>query len=257
MDDRDRIDAIRTFGSAFAAAAREAGPDLVIPTCPEWTMSDLLDHVAYEYAGWYYYNLTHDPAGSDLVQAFAAAPPYPEVFDDQVDYLEHHAARFADRAAAVDLDADVWAFGSVEPARWWLRQAVMEVGMHTWDATAAVDHPSTLTPAVAVETVDQFVVGMTWEHRQWVSEAWPEFAPGAVELPTESFGLRTSDTGDSWLVHGHDGRVVAEAGGAEAGAAVRAPAEALARWVWGRPAEVSLDGEPDLVAVWASVIVGG
>ncbi len=39
------VDAIRTNGAALAAAAAKAGVDAPVPSCPEWTVADLLGHI--------------------------------------------------------------------------------------------------------------------------------------------------------------------------------------------------------------------
>ena len=39
------VDAIRTEGAALAAAARDAGVDAAVPSCPEWRVADLVGHV--------------------------------------------------------------------------------------------------------------------------------------------------------------------------------------------------------------------
>jgi uncharacterized protein (TIGR03083 family) len=39
------IDALRTEGERMAAAAAVADPDGAVPTCPEWTVRDLIRHM--------------------------------------------------------------------------------------------------------------------------------------------------------------------------------------------------------------------
>ena len=45
MNHDEYVDAIRHDGDVLAAAARRAGIDARVPSCPLWSVSDLLGHV--------------------------------------------------------------------------------------------------------------------------------------------------------------------------------------------------------------------
>jgi hypothetical protein len=52
MDDDQRIATTRNLAGCFVDAARVGGGECAIPSCPEWTMRQLSEHVAVEYSGW-------------------------------------------------------------------------------------------------------------------------------------------------------------------------------------------------------------
>lgn len=79
MDDAQRIATTGQLAADFVEAARVGGADCAIPSCPAWTMRQLVDHVALEYAAWYYSNLTLAPDHPDPIKAARdAQPPTPE-----------------------------------------------------------------------------------------------------------------------------------------------------------------------------------
>ncbi len=45
MEPVQYLDAIRTNATALVDAADAAGLDAPVPTCPEWTVADLLGHI--------------------------------------------------------------------------------------------------------------------------------------------------------------------------------------------------------------------
>jgi hypothetical protein len=199
-----------------------------------------------EYGGWYYSNLTLPPGTDDPIGAgMATMPPIPEGFVERVEYLERNAVRFGEHAREVDLDQDVWVFDSTAPARFWLSQTILEVGLHAWDASTAVARPSPLTPQISVEGVEQ-LCAMTFHRGRWWGEPWT--------APSTPFGLIALDTGDEWFVHDRDdGRGAFEREGAER-AATRASgtAEHLLLWLGGRmsASEITIVGDPDLAEAW-------
>lgn len=245
MDDEERIATTRHLAADFVEAARVGGADCAIPSCPEWTMRQLAEHLALEYAGWYYSNLTLAPGTPDpLSAAMGAMPPAPEGFDELLDYIVRNASRFADHAREVDLDREVWVFDSVGLARFWLRQTIMEVGVHAWDAAMAGGRPSPLSEQISLEAVDQ-ICAMQYHRGHWWGEPWTP--------PSTPFCLIATDAEISWFMYEEGGRAHYESGGAEkASARAAAPAESLYLWLAGRqtPSEVAVIGDPAIAQAW-------
>ena len=245
MDDDQRIATARHLAAGFVEAARLGGGECAIPSCPEWTMRQLGEHVAVEYAGWYYSNLTLAPGHPDPMKAMAAVlPPMPDEFEELLDYIARNASRFADHASDIDLDRDVWVFDSVGPAQFWLRQTIMEVAVHTWDAAMAVGHPSPLSKQISLEVIDQKCAAQ-YHRGHWWGEPWTP--------PSTPFGLVATDSGASWCLYEEGGRAHYESGNAKnAAVRVTAPAESLCLWLAGRqtPSEVTVIGDPAIAKAW-------
>ena len=204
MDDERRIEIAVTLGVDLAGAARMSSADAAIPSCPGWTMRDLVEHVATEYAGWYYANLTIPPDVEDpMGPTTQILTPFPDEFADLVDYVERHARRFGDHAREVDLDLDTWVFNDVGPARFWLRQTIMEVAIHVWDAAMVAGRASPLTDEISLEGIDQVCV-MQYHRGQWWGDPWIP--------PSTPCGLVATDADASWLMYEDAGRAYFETG---------------------------------------------
>ena len=174
----------------------------------------------------------------------AGMPPYPDDFGKLLDDVARHAERFAAHARTVDLDAEVWIFDSAGPARFWLRQTIMEVALHVWDAARTVGHPSPLTPEIAVEGLEQFCV-MQHHRGRWWGDPWTP--------PVTPFGITATDTGASWLMFADGDRGSYQPGrAAEAPVRATAPAESLYLWFAGReaPDDVEIVGDPAVAQAW-------
>ncbi len=170
-------------------------------------MAQLADHVALEFGGWYYSNLTLPPTGTEPIAA----------------------ARFAERAGEVDLDAGVWVFDRVGPARFWLRQTVLETGLHAWDAAGAVAHPSPLDAEIATEAIDQYLDNLAHHGRWWGEPHTP---------PVRPVGIVATDAGRSWVVRGEGDRTMGASGrGDQEPIRIAAPGVSLLLWLTGREPE--------------------
>jgi hypothetical protein len=53
LTDAELIEWIQESADRASRAASDARADTPIPSCPGWTMADLLGHVAPFYSGWY------------------------------------------------------------------------------------------------------------------------------------------------------------------------------------------------------------
>ena len=117
LNDEALLDWIDEAAETLAGIAADAEPDTLIPACEGWTMTDLLNHVAPWYSGWYLYNLQHPADDGDLMAAATSAPPMPDDHDGRIVYLRDACAGFTSLARQIDLDAPVWAFWTTQPAR--------------------------------------------------------------------------------------------------------------------------------------------
>ncbi|MGI9642782.1 MAG: maleylpyruvate isomerase family mycothiol-dependent enzyme [Acidimicrobiia bacterium] len=249
LSDADVLAWIADDAAALADAAEDRGP-VAVPSCPGWDVSELLAHVGGFFAGWYLYNLTHDPASGDLMAAASSAPPMPELHADRVRYFREGATAFAAAADDADLDATVWAFGSTAPARYWIHRAASEVAVHRWDVEDGLGRSYRLPTSRATMSFHETVCGL-WPEIPWLMA---QFQPDvAMELPTESLGLTATDGDASWLARPERGgievRPVAEPTG---DVQVVGTAHDLVMWLWGRgvDGDVAIEGNRELARAW-------
>jgi uncharacterized protein (TIGR03083 family) len=215
----------------IAVAAAEAS-GAAVPSCPGWTVADVVDHLGPIMMGWYCHNLVTAPEENDFLSAALSAPPLPDGADARVGYLRESAEKFARVVAAVDLDAPVWAFGPVGPARFWLLRAATETAVHRWDVESAVGTPTAVAPARAATSVDETVGGM-W--RALVEAEWPEVSPVRnPRVPDEPLGIRAVDADRTWIVRAEGGSLEVDSDGPLPDTRIEGPSGELMLYLWGR-----------------------
>jgi uncharacterized protein (TIGR03083 family) len=143
-------------GSTATLAGLIDGADLTrpVPTCPEWTMRQLVTHIgrAHRWA-------------TAIVATHAAEPiPFREVPDgklppdqrEQVDWLNSGAAGLVATVQAAG-DDRVWTHNGPGPARYWARRMAHETAVHRADGQIAMGQRPQIDPVTAADGIDEFL----------------------------------------------------------------------------------------------------
>lgn len=241
-------DLLATLDAEANRLAREAGrvlPTDPVPTCPGWTVRDLVSHLGGVHR-WATSIVAHGrTAGPEDVGAFFAAPADDEEllpwFVHGADALVHTL-----RAAPDDLRAFVF-LKDAPPARlFWTRRQAHETTIHRIDAQAARlgRMPSTaeagIAAALAVDGLDELLTGF---------------------LPRRSSRLRTdepfrsvvaaTDVPVAWTVSvSAESPVVVEGVDPTAHSRLTGTAAALYLGLWNRGDDVAETGTVDLLGHW-------
>jgi uncharacterized protein (TIGR03083 family) len=180
----------------FAATARRAAPDALVPTCPEWTSGQLVEHLGQTqyWVGSLVEDRVSDP--SQLPTSVAELPADPSAWTS---WLAEAASRLA--AAGVDAgpDAPVWnpAGDGRSGTRFWLRRVLCETIIHRADAAAAAGVAYQLDAELAADAITDHLAMMT-------SPGW------AAQRPDSAQALRGS--GQTLHLHADDEPGLGEAG---------------------------------------------
>ena len=247
------IDERATAFRAVLAAAPSL--DAPVPTCPEWTLFDLAQHLGQ---GRRFRAATIAAGPADAAPAEAVAErtrPAPRDRDDLLAWSAATTRQLLDALRAADPDGGCWTgwgptqltdtCGSVA------RHQVQEIAVHTYDAQVAVGAPQPLPAEVALDGVEEnlFITSFT-------TSAWPH-------EPT-AFDFHAAE-GRSWrlTVDGDGARTTrlpapGEDPGADpdaAGLALRGTASDLVLYLYQRISadSLQLDGDPqllDLLHAW-------
>ena len=185
-----------------------------VPTCPGWTIADLVVHVGLVW-GW----------AADTVttreRAERGSPPEDRSEPELRAWAKEQAARLCDALGAADPEASCWTFGLPRTTRFWFRRQALETTLHAWDAEAAVGTPAPIEPDIAADGVD--------EHLTVILPRSVSREPGSWS--GETVHLHRTDGDGEWVVRlGPGGQTTAERTHAKADLALRGPAEAL--WLW-------------------------
>ncbi|MFI9230762.1 maleylpyruvate isomerase N-terminal domain-containing protein [Streptomyces rimosus] len=139
---------------AFAATLADADPSVTVPTCPDWSLRELVAHLGRAQR-WYAAN----------VRA-RAAEPLPFVEESPAEnagptalgtWLTEGAVRLAETLREAGPDEEMWTWGEARRTGFWARRAVHETLDHRADAAAATERGFTADPWVAADAVDEWL----------------------------------------------------------------------------------------------------
>lgn len=249
----DHRAAVAAESTRFAALLQGADLSLPVPTCPGWTLADLVKHTGGA-------QRMFTALVRALVQERPASRPGeprpPEREDGWADWLAAGAGEAERVFASTDLDAPMWVWGADGHARFWVRRMLFETLVHRVDAERTLGLPSEIDPALARDGVDEFLVNLPFA---------AFFAPKVAELRSpgavQHLRFTSTDTDDDWVVRlrpdGFGVVDVPEAPGqdsAPADATVRARAADLLLLVYGRldrsAGPVRTGGDEELLQRW-------
>jgi uncharacterized protein (TIGR03083 family) len=155
----EHIDRLAAEGPALADAADRAGLDAPVPTCPEWTVRDLVLHTGNVHRWAALFVTTGRKADLDDAEAadfFAPVPPDEELTGW---YRDAHAA-IVDALRTAPPDLDCWYFlRAPSPLAFWARRQAHETAIHRVDAQAAASptEPTETGADFAADGIDELL----------------------------------------------------------------------------------------------------
>ncbi|GAA4976117.1 maleylpyruvate isomerase family mycothiol-dependent enzyme [Actinoplanes utahensis] len=181
--------------TAFRDAVTAApGLGTQVPTCPAWTLFDLVRHVGEVQRRWAA-TVTAGPADGPTQGVAEDAPELPREKEALLAWSAESTRALLDalRAAGPDRECWTWWGGSQTPqtSGGVARHQLQEVAVHTYDAQATGDGGRPLPEEVALDGVEEFL-----ETCCAGPYSWP-YEPGAVDYATvEGPAWRLTLTGD-------------------------------------------------------------
>jgi uncharacterized protein (TIGR03083 family) len=183
------LSGLRADGSAFRVAVSEIALDAPVPSCPEWTVIDLVRHLGSVYA-WVGSHasrgVTSPPERTRADAGGAEIPDGPDVlgwWDDQFASL----VRMLD---ALDPGAPAWNWApQAKKAAFWHRRMAHETAIHRWDAQMAAGLTEPVEAKLAADGVSE------------VLDSW--LPAGRRRGPTDRLGvvhLTAVDAGQDWYL---------------------------------------------------------
>jgi uncharacterized protein (TIGR03083 family) len=211
------VDQTRTFAD-WVQGKDAATP---VPTCPKWTLADLVDHVG---ATQRMVALLVGQRMTEPSKAFAGYVPAPTDSAEWRDWLTGTAAEARQAFDSVADDTPVWdPSGAEAGVRFWSRRLLGEACVHRADAAAALGTPYELAPEPAVAAIEDWLDTMTsrgyWENR-------PDFAD-AMRGSGQTLHFHATDAPGEWVARRESDQVVLERTHTKADVAVRGPATDL------------------------------
>jgi uncharacterized protein (TIGR03083 family) len=181
----DYIAPIRDESKRFYDAADGADPDARIPSCPEWSVRELVLHLAQVQ---YFWGALVEHGITDLAKFNELEhPASPDDYTELVALGRQMAERMATTLESADQTATVWSWADRDDVAFVTRHQVQEVAIHRWDLENALGDPSPIASDVADDAIDEFLKVSLPSRNDW--------KPGF-----DIVHLHTTDTDRDWLL---------------------------------------------------------
>jgi uncharacterized protein (TIGR03083 family) len=256
----DYVEHIRSDSARFRACLAGADPSARVPTCPEWSVDDLLWHLTEVQLFWgaVVRDRLQDPDPAEV-----GKPERPDDFADLLALFGTATAALIDALTTTPGDTEVWTWADDHSASFVCRRQAHEALIHRLDAELVVGDLTGIDRDLASDGVDEALAIMYGD-----APAWGSFTPDGASAVVE-----TADTGRRWTLA--FGRFVGT--GPESGKlydldqftvvddettpafTVRGSSAELDSWLWGRgPVSVlALDGDRDAFTRFEQIVSRG
>ena len=214
---------IEASTAGLAEILAEHDQSLPIPTCPEWTLRQLVTHVgrAHRWAA----EITRTRSGAPIPFREVPDGKLPGDRGEQLEWLAAGAARLVDavRDAGSDL---VWSFTGPTTAGFWLRRMAHETLVHRADAqlAAGAEPEPVIEAEVAADAIDEWLMLLTGDlgHVDERANALPDGAGLHIHATDDGLG----GCGE-WMIRRAAGGLTVEPGHGKGDAALAGPAVSL------------------------------
>jgi uncharacterized protein (TIGR03083 family) len=233
----------------FGRALRDVDPSRQVPTCPDWTVADLVEHVGIAHR--WVAVMVERRVRRPITKAEADDRDIPSDPNERLAWLLAGARRLAGAVENTGPDTHMWTWASVKTAGFWLRRITHDTLVHRVDAelTAGLDVsiPSDLAADGVSDLLETFAVLPTIDD-------FPRLA--ALCRDGETLHFHATDQGlgaeGEWLVRRGEAGLRWEHAHGHADVAVRGPAADLLQVLTRRagPGRVEVLGDDKLFARW-------
>lgn len=246
MTFEDYGEGIGSAATVLRANATATGLEAPVPTCPGWTVGDLVLHQAIVHR-WTTDTLLGVPDRRREHETAGRAA------HDLLTWADDAATAMLDALSKAEQDLDVYFFlrNAPRPREAWARRQCHETTIHAVDAmTVRLGRPprsreTWFGATLAADGIDELIRGMVEGHKTALR------SPVPMRL-----AVVADDTGDAWTLEVTDGpaltsRGVADLDGVDATLSGQAVGLYLA--LWNRGDEVRCDGA-DVLPLWRSTV---
>jgi uncharacterized protein (TIGR03083 family) len=240
VDVADHVDQLEEHGRQLAHAARTAGLDAAVPSCPEWDVRQLVRHtgMVHRWAGAHVRGRTELWRASDE----EIVGTWPRDVDLVDWFVDGHRTLVEDlRAAPADLECATF-LPAPSPLAMWARRQAHETAIHRVDAELAAGRFPAFSPAFAADGVDELLtVFIVRKGGRLLAD------------PARTLRVRSDDAPGDWLVHiGPDEVHTSAVGDGDGDCTVSGAASDLYLMAWNRrsPDGLTVTGDADVLSLF-------
>ncbi|WP_426510492.1 maleylpyruvate isomerase family mycothiol-dependent enzyme [Dactylosporangium sp. McL0621] len=241
------IDALERAGLDLVDAAEKAGFDAPVPTCPEWTVRELLQHVGYvhRWAAAYVRDgrirILTDDEEADAVGPFPEDPAL-------VDWFQAGHTALVDLLRAAPADTACWHFLPADsPLGFWARRQAHETTIHRADLQGAVGDIAGVEADLGLDGIDELLMGFYGSRGGRLRSEKP------CTLSVHALDGAAADGPHEWTVAmTPQGATIVRGATTPADCSLRGPASALYLALWNRRAtrDLHVQGDESVLSVW-------
>src|SRR5437763_7775038 len=187
MDVAEHIAIVKQQGDLLATAAQRSSLDAPVPTCPGWTVRDLVQHVSGVHR-WAtaIVSRTRTENFDPFPELAAKWPPDNAL----VEWFQEGHAGLVGALENAPPDVDCFTFlPAPSPLAFWARRQAFETGIHRVDAEGASGPITPFEPAAAVDGIEEILFGFASRSRSKLLSAIPR-----------TLHIGATDAGRDWLV---------------------------------------------------------
>lgn len=217
LDTGAHLSALAADSQAVADLA-ENRLDRPVPSCPDWTVADLIAHLGGVYS-WVWLVVRADGDKPDKGRDHG-----PDDRNGLVDWFREERAAAISVLESKEPGEPAWSFVGPRDVGWWRRRQALETAVHLHDVESAAGLPKAIDPELAADGIDEYLT---------------EFLPGylrrnAVEGLEGTFHMHCTDTDGEWVVDFSAPELEVRREHTKADTALRGPASDLFLWLWNR-----------------------
>lgn len=196
----DYIAAIRGESKAFYDTADKADPDARVLSCPEWSVRDIVQHLAQVH---YFWTILVEHRVTDLTALDGMEHPTPpDDYRELVALGRELAEQMAKTLESADQSIEIWSWADQNDVAFVTRHQVQEAAIHRWDIQSATpDGPSPIASDVADDSIDEFLRVSLPSRDEW-------------KPSLETVHIHCTDTGSDWFIE-PNGTIEARGGSAD------------------------------------------
>ncbi|MFJ4536483.1 maleylpyruvate isomerase family mycothiol-dependent enzyme [Streptomyces tibetensis] len=233
-----------------------SGADLsaTVPTCPEWSLEDLVRHLGGALR--WVELMVRTRAAEEVPEERVPGAAGPEARGDAVAldaWLAEAGKQVVTTLREAGPGAEVWGWAGIRNAGFWARRVTHEITVHRADATLAAGLPYDVAPEVAADAIDEWLQIVAY-----VQRTVPHDAARELRGAGRSIHLHATDTepelNAEWLVELTEDGVAWRRDHRKADVALRGPLTSVLLAFYRRlpleAPELEVLGERELLEFW-------
>ncbi len=241
---RHYCDAVEAEAVRFATIVAGTDPASPVPSCPGWTIADLVKHhgTSQRRVEYVVRQRSQQPVWSKDVET--------GIPDDPADYPAWLAAGIGPLVAtlrAADPDTPMWTNGVDQHASYWARRILYEAVVHRADAELALGRKPYVDADTAANGIDEFLMNLLCF--SWVAERIR-----MLHRDGQTLHLHATDSVGGWAIHLQCGAFTWERGHRQGTVAVQGSTSDLLLLICGRLSasggNFAVFGDDGLLTVW-------